>query len=147
VNTVDTTVPGRIEQRRLADGSLLVMHGAHDQQKMHAAVSGFQSLFPGNTALVMLALTEGKDYERVLAEIKRIAGHAMLTRYKPSQGWPAVSNDPRELLRVCHELEISAEVIDDNGKALQSLHESNEPIKVMTGSFYLLSQARAHLNH
>lgn len=147
VNTVDTTVPGRIEQRRLADGSLLVMDGAHNQQKMHAFVSGFQSLFPGNKALIMLALKEGKDYESVLAEIKPIAGHVILTTFNTSQDLPAVSNDPRELLRVCHELEISAEVIDDNGKALQSLHESNEPIKVMTGSFYLLSQARAYLNH
>lgn len=145
LNPSEVIVPGRIEQRCLSDGSLLVMDGAHNQQKMAAFVSGFRTLFPDKQAVVMLALKQGKDYRSVITELKPIAKRLFLTTFDMAQDLPITSHNPSELLPACKEVGLPAEVIDDNREALDRLLSSEADIKIITGSFYLLSQVRQHL--
>lgn len=142
LNTINLVVPGRMDTNTLPNGSLLIMDGAHNGQKVGAFSSSFRLKYRNKKAIVMLALKTGKEYKEVIDELKDITESFILTTFNTSQDLPAVSQDPKTLKVYCDQIGIKAEVINDQKQAYDRLIESDRGIKLVIGSFYLLGQIR-----
>jgi dihydrofolate synthase/folylpolyglutamate synthase len=135
-------VPGRMDTVVLRDGSILVMDGAHNEQKMEAFVSSFAQKYQDSKATVLLALKEGKEYKEVLDVLKSVSNEIILTTFSTSQDLPAVSQDPETLQKYCKSIGLSSIIIEDRKLAFMELLNRNTKYKIVTGSFYLLGQVR-----
>jgi dihydrofolate synthase/folylpolyglutamate synthase len=143
-NPTHILVPARMEQVFLEDGTLLIMDGAHNEQKMHAFVESYQKRFSGKKAAILLALKKGKEYESVLRNLEPIAASFIFTTFNTSQDLPATSQDPKTLHSYTSKhTAVESTVVRDLKEAYVKLLESPADIKIATGSFYMLGQLRA----
>lgn len=145
-SALGTVIPGRMEIRKLEDGSTIIMDGAHNEQKTKAFVESYKKMYPNQKADILLALKQGKEYRDVLQNLKPICARLILTTFDTSQDLPAVSQNPRDLEKVCRELKLDCKIVRKNTEALDNLLTSKGIIKLITGSFYLLAQVRPLLN-
>jgi len=111
---------------------------------MATFVTSFQDRYPNVKPAVLLALKEGKEYQKVLPLLASFAARIYLTTFKTSQDLPARSIDPSIMAAELHRCseELLVECIPDQHIALQALMDAPDKIVVITGSFYLLSQLR-----
>jgi dihydrofolate synthase/folylpolyglutamate synthase len=135
-------VPGRMEVTPLDGQKFLVMDGAHNGQKMQAFVQSFQDKFPNKKATVMLALKKGKEHKDVLDQLKPITNHLIVTTFSSYQDLPFTSQDPGIISQYALEIGIDAVVISDPALAYKALLDTDNLVKIITGSFYLLGQVR-----
>jgi len=142
----DVQVPARMEI--IEDEDLtVVMDGAHNAQKMTSFIASFQKQFPGVQPAVLLALKEGKEYETVSPLLADFADTIIVTSFATSQDLPSVSMDPEVLAEALrHAGAQSVQVVPDLRMAYDTLMQNPAIIKVVTGSFYLLSQLRRELH-
>jgi dihydrofolate synthase/folylpolyglutamate synthase len=135
-------VPGRMDLRSIGD-KLLVMDGAHNEQKMTAFMQSFQARFPGQKADLMISLKQEKDYKVVIDSLLPIAHSVITTSFETSQELPVVSMDPEILADYCRQKGIEQVTVQpDHHKAYELLLSSPLKLLVITGSFYLLYQVR-----
>ncbi len=135
------TIPGRIEKKVLVDGSILLMDGAHNGQKMTAFVESVQSQYPNRDATVLLALKQGKEVREVLQALKPIAGKLIITEFTSYQDLPFKAISATAIAEQATVQGMDAAIVHDYAKALEALF-SNDGLKIITGSFYLLSDIR-----
>jgi dihydrofolate synthase/folylpolyglutamate synthase len=140
-------VPGRMEKATLEDGSLLIMDGAHNGQKMETFVASFKAQHPEQKAVVMIALKMGKEFQEVIDALNSITAELIITTFSTSQDLPAVSQDPKIIENYCLQRKIKATVIENSEEATNYLLSQKCSIKVITGSFYLLGQVRHLLSN
>jgi dihydrofolate synthase/folylpolyglutamate synthase len=138
----DVIVPGRMETTILHDKSILIMDGAHNRQKVGMFCESFKKIYPNKTAIIMLALKKGKEYKQVIDELEEISSEIVLTTFSASQDLPVKSQNPIMLADYCSSKSINNIIIEDHADAMKYLLNSNEDIKVVIGSFYLLGQIR-----
>lgn len=136
------TVPGRMDKVKLDDGSLIIMDGAHNGQKMTAFVDSFRQQYPDTQVPIMLALKKGKEYTDVIDSLRPIIKTLVLTTFSTSQDLPAVAQDPTVIAEYARQLSISVSVLPDQAKAYAKLLHYEDEIKLVTGSFYLIGQIR-----
>jgi dihydrofolate synthase/folylpolyglutamate synthase len=135
-------VPGRMDVRGVNDKTI-VMDGAHNEQKMTAFVSSFKKLYPNQKAAILLSLKEGKEHEAVLPIIKPICSSLIITTFLTAQDLPAVSIHPDILAAAAQKYGFNNVSVDAYYKtAYQQLLATDEPLAIITGSFYLLSTLR-----
>lgn len=136
--TMAVQVPGRMDVRSV-EGKILILDGAHNEQKMRAFVSSFQKLYPGKKAAILLGLKEGKEYESVLPLLKPICIQLVVTSFATTQDLPIKAIKPSILAEAAQRLKFSNVVVEPNAqKALDLLMNSTADSVVVTGSFYLL---------
>jgi dihydrofolate synthase / folylpolyglutamate synthase len=146
-NTLNIQVPGRMDIRHI-NGNTLVMDGAHNEPKMKAFVGSFQAKFPGQRAAVLLSLKEGKEFQEVLPLLQPITSQLILTTFTQGQDLPSTPIDPQILAAAAQKAGFSDVTAEpDQAKAYQQLLDGPEKIKIITGSFYLLSQVRRTSGH
>jgi dihydrofolate synthase/folylpolyglutamate synthase len=136
-------VPARMEIRE-RDSKTVVMDGAHNEQKMTAFVASFTKCFPGIKPAVLVALKTGKEYEAVSPLLADFAGLIIVTTFDTSQDLPAQSMDPvlfANALRAAGAADVR--VVPDQRLAYDTLMQTPQAVRVITGSFYLLSQLRS----
>jgi len=135
-------IPGRMDIRQ-SGGKALIMDGAHNGQKMTAFVDSFKRLYPGAKPAILLALKNGKEYEDLVPLLVPLAGRIIVTTFNTSQDLPAVSMDAKVLAEAFRAGGAAhVESLPDQQAALQALMSAPEDVRVITGSFYLLSQIR-----
>jgi dihydrofolate synthase/folylpolyglutamate synthase len=135
-------VPGRMDAVS-AQGKTIIMDGAHNEQKMHAFVTGFEVKYPNKKVPVLLSLKQGKELTAVLPLIKPITSKLIVTSYKTGQDLPVASIDTHELLAAAEKFGFRNVVAEqDSDKAYELLISEPSDIAVITGSFYLVSQLR-----
>ncbi len=135
-------VPGRMDVKQVGSKTV-IMDGAHNEQKMTAFVASFQKLYPEKTAVVVLALKEGKEYQSVLPLLEPITARLILTTFDAVQDLPARSIYPNLLAAEAKKLgHAHVQVEPDSSKAFSLVLASPEEICIITGSFYLLSCLR-----
>jgi len=139
------TVPARMEVKKLTDGTLLLMDGAHNHQKVAAFISSFQSKYPHQKAIVLLAMRTGKEYKDVIEALKPIVESLIVTTFSASQDTPIRCLDPDILVQYATSVGVGSIAIDDMQSAYQRLIASDASIKIVTGSFYLIGQIRTLL--
>ena len=136
-------VPARMDVR-IAGNKTIIMDGAHNVQKMKTFIASFVALYPNVKPVVLLSLKQGKEYKSVLPLLTKFASRIMLTTFQTSQDLPVHSIDPQVLRQAVREInaEIPIDTISDLREAYSAFLATPEPIGVVTGSFYLLSQIR-----
>lgn len=140
--TQSLQVPARMEIRKHGSKTL-VMDGAHNEQKMTAFVSSFTELFPGVKPAVLVALKTGKEYQAVSPLLAQLAAQIIVTTFDTSQDLPARSMDPElfaDALRAAGAQNVR--VVPNQRLAYDTLMQTAQTTRVITGSFYLLSQLR-----
>ncbi len=140
--SMQVVVPGRMQELTVAPGQAVVMDGAHNQQKMHAFVASFISKYGNQKVPVLLALKKDK-YEQFMQELMPIMSELIITTFVTSQDTPIVSVEPERIVKVCKDLHFANyRIIPDHSLAFCALLELGQPLSVVTGSFYLLTQVR-----
>lgn len=140
--SMQTEIPGRMETRQVL-GKTLIMDGAHNEQKMQSFVSSLKQLFPNKKAAIVLALKEGKEFEKVLPQLLPICSRLIITTFNILQDLPSKSINPliiSEAAKLNGFKDVT--VVNDPKEAYAQLVNSPEDLLIITGSFYLLSCIR-----
>ena len=140
LQTLRTRIPARMDIRRLHHKTI-IMDGAHNVQKMTAFLNSFKALYPHKKPAVLIALKHDKDYQGVADLLSKVAARIIVTTFSSSQDLPVESMDPHQLAQAFGTA-ISVQTIADPLAATHALLTSPEPIGIITGSFYLLSEIR-----
>jgi dihydrofolate synthase/folylpolyglutamate synthase len=141
-----TVIPARMEVHKLGDKTL-VLDGAHNPQKLHALVESMQAEFSGQPVAVLFALTEAKQtfFEKLAAELWPFKSHVIVTGFPPDATGRYGSADPAQVAKALQSQGLAYELIPDTAEAWSALLARNEPVLVVTGSFYLLNHVRQHV--
>jgi dihydrofolate synthase/folylpolyglutamate synthase len=135
-------VPGRMD-RRLVGGKVVVMDGAHNDQKMETFLRSFQHAYPGVKPAMLIAFKEGKEPATVAPLLAPLASEIIITTFDTSQDLPAKSINPDESAKIFQAAGVqNVSVEADHHKAFERLLASASDVCIITGSFYLLSQLR-----
>lgn len=139
------SVPGRMQEVQRGS-QLFILDGAHNEQKMAAFVDSFRARYPEKRVPLLLAMKRGKDHAAVINILRPIAGSVICAGFKSLQDMPIVSIDPEELAVLCRDAGLEAEVAGSIAEGLNRLAAKNEPVNVVTGSFYMLGEVSRLLN-
>lgn len=135
-------VPARMEFSSI-NGKKILLDGAHNQQKMHTFVSSYKDKYKQAKACILIALKEGKEYKDVITELKPITEYLIVTKFNTSQDLPAVSEEPYKLKDYALSIGINAVAIESLEEAVDTLVKDENEQKIITGSFYLISQVNS----
>ncbi len=140
--TQQIQVPARMEIIKRS-GKTIVMDGAHNEQKMAAFIRSFRDRFPDERPAVLVALKTGKEYEKVSPLLAGLASQIVVTTFDTSQDLPAQSMNPEVFAEsLQHSGATKVQIVPDQRLAYDTLMSLPEPVCIITGSFYLLSQLR-----
>lgn len=132
-------LPGRCEVVRCGDGRPLVLDGAHTEESMRALASELRRRFPGQKLAILFGSTPGKRWRESLKCLLAMADTTVVTQLEDTAMVP-----PEEIL----------EWLDHAGAPGMRAHSIEEGlamlarsqgVRVVTGSFYLVGEARSHL--
>ncbi len=140
--TLRIRIPGRMEVRHNRECTI-IMDGAHNVQKMTAFIKSFQALYGRVRPTVLVALKHDKQYKEVADLLSDFSSEVIVTSFQGSQDLPFHSMNPIMLAEAFHAVPVR--VIESPHKALSALRKTDSPLKVITGSFYLLSILRKEL--
>jgi len=73
-------LPGRFEQKMLANGVIVILDGAHTPASMRALAEAVQTEFPDRCAIVVLGTSADKDVAALGRELRPIAMRIIATR-------------------------------------------------------------------
>lgn len=141
--TLHTYIPARMDIRIL-EGKTIVMDGAHNLQKMSAFIDSFHGLYPGVKPAIVIALKHDKDYQDVVNLLSTFAARIITTTFDSTQDLPVHSMDPHVLAKAFSG-RLPTQVIPDSLDAIRALLQAPEPVGIITGSFYLLSEIRNNI--
>ncbi len=137
--TTKTHVPGRMDIIT-KNGKTIILDGAHNQQKMIALVASFKAKYPGKKAVVLLSLKQDKDFKSVLPLLLPFCSQLIITSFETTQDFLVRSMDINLLSFAAKEAGFKNVIVEPNNElAYQQLLNNSEPICLVTGSFYLLS--------
>ena len=123
-----------------------ILDGAHNAQKMSAFVNSFLKKYPKAKVPILLAMKDGKDYPEVISLLSPIMLHAYCVSFSVNQDMHHRSVAIVDLLRECSVQGVDASGHDSIEDALKTIYQTNEPVVVVTGSFYLLGDVIRLLN-
>jgi dihydrofolate synthase / folylpolyglutamate synthase len=135
--------PGRM-QRIEFNHQTLILDGSHNPQKMNMFSRNLRNYFPGQKFTFIIGLKQGKAYRPILKSIIPHANKIILTPFFNQtrfQGQMVKSEDPDKLAIILSKLGFRNYIVTPNpASALKLLLKDPGGIKVITGSFYLLSE-------
>jgi dihydrofolate synthase / folylpolyglutamate synthase len=135
-------VPARMDVRTIHNKTV-VMDGAHNGQKMTAFIEGMESRWPQKEAAVLISLKNGKEYNDVLPQLRRITDTLIITTFAVEHDMKFVSADPELLAESARRYGIANVIVEpDQDKAYGMLMNMSQDLLVITGSFYLIGQLR-----
>ncbi|HVS58116.1 MAG TPA: Mur ligase family protein [Candidatus Saccharimonadales bacterium] len=144
--TQQIQVPARMDKRTV-QGKTIIMDGAHNAQKMTTFLASFQHEYPGIKPAVVLAMKDGKEPADIGPLLAPLASRVVLTTFDTSQDLPAKSIPPSVLADIFAKAGVkNLQTIPDQHEAYQAMLGGPEPVCIITGSFYLLSQLREREN-
>ncbi len=135
-----TRLPGRMEA--LPGDPPILLDGAHNATSMEELMKTIGAHFRLEPVIVIFGCTMDKDIEGMLKALSHGADKVIFTRAKNPR-----SKDPVELVEMYDELDRKlAQSADDISQALELARKSyragENPLVVVTGSFYLVGDAR-----
>ncbi len=133
-----TYIPGRMEVIRHGT-KIVVLDGAHNPQKMQTLVASLLAQFPQQPMAALVAVKATKDIAATLEPLLATASHVIATEFMSGYGQAYTSVKVTEIMTVAGP---DAEAIADLPTAVRTLLKRPEPLLVVTGSLYLLQQAR-----
>jgi dihydrofolate synthase / folylpolyglutamate synthase len=135
--------PGRFERYNIG-GKTLVLDGAHNPQKLAALRESLKAI--GVSSAPVLANLIRAPHQKLisaLTEMRPLASHLIVANFTVSQDFIKKSVTADEMVSLATEVGFtSVEVQQDLRAAISTLLSRPEPVHVITGSLYLISQAR-----
>lgn len=142
LDTARVIIPGRLEKIASADKTI-ILDGAHNAQKMKTFIDSFKQKFPGESPAALLAISDDKDLDAIARELEGVASFIIVTSFKSNQDLQKVSVDPKKLAG--HFTGSKTAIEANAGEALALLLKRPEKTLLITGSLYLISEARKTL--
>lgn len=142
--TAEVVIPGRLEVVSYKN-KIVVLDGAHNAQKMHTFAASFKAKFPNVRPPVVLAIAETKNLHLadIVAELKQLSNLVIITTFKNDQDTPVKSIEPEEIAKYFGQG--STLIEKDINRAMEYLLAQKENVLLVTGSLYLLREARKTL--
>jgi dihydrofolate synthase / folylpolyglutamate synthase len=140
--TMDTRVPGRMDHVDCKKVDL-ILDVAHNPQKMNMLVKSLQCLYPHKAVAVMILIGGGKDSRSILAQLQPLRPSLICSAYNYIEGLRHQAHPASVLAKEAHEIGFDRVTAEANpGRALALLLQRPEPIKIITGSVYGVSQVK-----
>lgn len=142
--TAGTVVPARMETRRVA-GKTLIIDGSHNQQKLAALTAAIQQQYPGQKAAVLFSFVNSRAdrLDEAVQALAPVVGSVIVTSYRSDQDLRHQSLEPAVMARAFRRASVLDCWIEPQpAAAFARLLQQPEPVRVVTGSFYLLNQVR-----
>lgn len=137
----DFSLPGRFEIRE-KDGKMIILDGAHNEQKICALVGRLKNKFPNKKFSVLLAVAEKRTNQEVVKTLSSVAAEIVFTKYAVLAHLPTKA--AQDFTEVKLEwLDVPNYVINDQTEALAHLEGKD---MLVTGSFYLVGEIGARLS-
>lgn len=132
--------PCRLETVRIHP--LIVMDAAHNHHGIRVLVQALQEYWPEKKKVLLLGMLADKEREKVAAEIAPLVERIVVTKpNSPRAGqWEQVAEFVRPYVR---EVVVEENIFRAVDQALEMTGE--EEMLLITGSIYMVSEARAHL--
>jgi dihydrofolate synthase/folylpolyglutamate synthase len=137
-----STIPARMEIFQL-NGRKIILDGAHNPQKLAALFDSIRQQYPNQSIAVLYAmLKSGKEkFDNSIAIIMKDCSEVIVTSFRVTQDLHRHGSDPEKIALALKE-SVNVSVVRDPIKAFDQLLERNEPILLVTGSFYLITKIR-----
>lgn len=135
----ETFWPGRLEI--VGQKPWIILDCAHNQSSARSLVESIIRIFPHKNVTLVLGASEDKDRAGICGELNRIAGRVIATK----ADHPRAHEFSREELNVLFVNKPST-CSSSIAEALASITDSLDII-LITGSIFLVSEARRHLCH
>jgi len=126
---------------------LVIIDGAHNQDKMKALVKAVKVIYPGKKITVILAIKSDKNAKDILRELVKISQRIILTQYRlRTDVGDTVSHDPNLLSKIVKEIDPAIDIMKIKSplEALRyaSFHVSSRDLILVTGSLYLIGEIK-----
>lgn len=138
-------IPGRFEI--VQKDPVVILDGAHNPAKMQATVETFKQVFPGEKAIIVVGMVQGRSVTDTLLPILTLGSRIIATT-------PIVKGKdpvpPSEIAACARNLgQENIAIVEDPHRAFEIvLKEANrKDIILVTGSFYLIGPLRARWFH
>lgn len=138
--------PGRLEI--VNRQPLTVLDGAHNVAGMQALSGALQQYWPGRPIVAVLGMLADKERAEALRLLLPLVSRAVITKVpSPRAGdWQALAEICQEFAVPCQLVESVPQAVAAARQILQSDElNGEEPLFLVTGSLYMLAEARAYL--
>ncbi len=138
--------PGRLEI--VNRQPLTVLDGAHNVAGMQALSGALQQYWPGRPIVAVLGMLADKERAEALRLLLPLVSRAVITKVpSPRAGdWQALAEICQEFAVPCQLVESVPQAVAAGRQILQSDElNGDEPLFLVTGSLYMLAEARAYL--
>lgn len=132
----ETRLPGRFEVHQHG-GRTYVLDGAHNPASAQALVASLRQVFPGQEVGFVVGMLRGHEPGPFLAELAQVAGKCAVVPVNNERRL-----DPGEVAEAAEPIFGAVESFADASSAAEWL---GTPVVVVTGSFYLLGDAKKML--
>ena len=133
-------LPGRFERFTCADGIPLILDGAHTERSAQAVAAELDRRFPGQPLGLLFASAAGKRWQHGLKWLAEKADTVVVTALTDTR-----SEDPGAIVDWLRSRGVRAETAPSTTAGLQRLGKLSG-VRVVTGSFYLVGEARSLLS-
>ncbi len=134
--------PGRLEV--ISDEPLIVLDGAHNTAGMQALSAAIREYWPNKKIVAVLGMLADKERREALQNLLPLLDKAVICRV-PSYR----AGDWESLGEVCVEFGVPYELVEEVSAAVDAgmvlAAEENADMLLISGSLYMLADARAHL--
>lgn len=141
--STNTYIPARMETRTIGK-QVLIMDGAHNQQKLEAFVLSVKQQYSSQKFQILISFlgTKQEHIQKCLTQVLPICESLIITSFE-TENKEKTSINPLKIAEACEELEFrNWQIIDDPASAFRALMKTRGKIKIITGSFYLLNHIR-----
>jgi dihydrofolate synthase / folylpolyglutamate synthase len=142
-------IPGRMEQYHL-NGKTIIFDGAHNAQKMTALVESVRAEYPNKdvAAMVSFVKADSSRWEPTLDKLTELSKHLVITSFVMEQDTSIKESVPViELASYVRDKQIATITVEPElKKACEALLSQPEEILLVTGSLYMLSNARRFMH-
>ena len=141
-------IPARTEILHI-DSKMVVLDGAHNGQKMQAAVHAVREIFPIQKVAALVGMLEDKEMHlhEVMQQLTEFASNISIIATGFSvQDLPRKPLDPQRIAEECQKCGFSDVLkYDQLEEAVRALMARPERILLVTGSFYMMHTVRTQL--
>jgi dihydrofolate synthase / folylpolyglutamate synthase len=145
-HAAEVHIPGRMEVYH-THGKTIILDGAHNEQKMAAFAQSVHAAFPGQPIATLAAFvgTKTERWQAPLSILSAMAEHIIVTSFEVESGKLTSKEavDPKELHDYLQSGKVSLE--PDLTAACRELLARPEPLLLITGSLYMLHDAREQI--
>lgn len=145
---ISTLIPARMETVEIGN-KIVILDGAHNEQKMQALVSSLKYRYPHQPVAVLASFVKSQSSRTkgALYELLPYASRLIITSFGGDTDGPKHSVNPTKIAEYCHAKNYDNwQVITHPTEAFYELLRQKESIVVVTGSFYLFNHIRPLVN-